>query len=238
MSWIYIGFFIVGIGALYGFFVWHKVERSIEISKPIIAATKPYEQHPASPQLRILIAGDSIGVGVGSIKSGDSLAGRIGQDFPAADITNIAASGARLEGLEKALGAHEHSGYDIVVIVIGGNDITHNTSFADIRNTLQKVMIEAEHKGKRIIVLTAGNVGLCPAFKWPLSSLITYRTREVRKIFIEEIAKHPQASYIDLFNEREDEIFNTDIPRYYAPDLFHPSGDGYGVWYSKLKPLI
>ncbi len=53
-----------------------------------------------------------------------------------------------------------------------------------------------------------------------------------------EVLKHPSTMYVDLFRERKDEIFNTDIPRYYAPDLFHPSGDGYGVWYSSLKALL
>jgi lysophospholipase L1-like esterase len=125
-----------------------------------------------------------------------------------------------------------------VLLQIGANDITGRTPYDEIRSTLKRVLAQADTLSTKVVVMTAGNVGLAPAFKWPLSSYMTHRTREVRKIFMEEVAKHPNASYVDLFKERKDEIFNTDIPRYYAPDLFHPSADGYGVWFEQLKKKL
>lgn len=232
-------FFIILFGAAgYALYIWQGLRQSIEISKPLIEKTQSYEQHPANPAIRILVAGDSIGVGVGAKENTQSLAGRIGSDFAGADITNISVSGARLMDLEKKLDSHAGSGYDIIFITIGANDITQGTQFSEIQTALSRVLGRTQGIGKKVVVLTAGNVGLSPAFRWPFSAYVTWRTREVRNIFISEIAKQKTAIYVDLFREAKDEPFNTDIPRYYAPDHFHPSGDGYGLWYTKLRPLL
>lgn len=235
--WICVVLVIVGTGA-WAFFVWQTIQNSIAISRPLIEKAVPYEQHSQNASIHILVAGDSIGVGVGAADNKDSIAGRLGKEFPDAKITNIAHSGDKIVDLETKLSEHSLTDYDLVFISIGGNDITHGTSFSVIRSSLERTLKRAEVLGKKVVVLTAGNVGVCPAFLWPFSEYITWRTREVRNIFTEEISKHQNTSYLDLFNERKDEPFNRDIPRYYAPDLFHPSGDGYGLWFEKLRPLL
>jgi len=236
MHWFFILLIItlLSIGG-WSFLIWQKIGQSIAVSKPLIASAESYEQHPLNPTMRVLVAGDSIGVGVGSTNNVDSLAGRIGRDLSQADITNIAVSGSRLVDLEKTLSEHGGTDYDLILLTIGANDITHTTSLIDMQKTLARVLDRADLMGGKIILLSAGNVGLCPAFLWPFSEYISWRAREVRKIFMAEALKHPGTAYVDLFNERKNELFNTDIPRYYAPDLFHPSGEGYGIWYTTLK---
>lgn len=237
MQWFLIVVGVVLALVAWAFFIWHSVTRSIELSKPLIEKAVVYEQQTSSSSKRILVAGDSTGVGVGASDNKASIAGRIGSQFPDWNIVNISVSGARLSDLEKKLN-DQTGGFTLVLLQIGANDITGNTSYEEIRSTLSRVLARTDTLSTRVVVITAGNVGLSPAFKWPLSLYVEHRTREVRKIFMEEIAKHPNASYIDLFKEREDEPFNKDIPRYYAPDLFHPSGEGYGVWFEKLKSTL
>jgi len=86
--------------------------------------------------------------------------------------------------------------------------------------------------------MTSGDVGLVPIFAWPLSAFFDWRTRAVRAVFIEEIGKHKSAAYVDLFREAADEPFNTDVPRYYAADRFHPSGQGYALWFAQLQKVL
>ena len=52
--------------------------------------------------LRVLVLGDSTGVGIGANRPEESIAGLLAQDFPAADIVNVSRSGARVAD---ALGA-------------------------------------------------------------------------------------------------------------------------------------
>ncbi len=227
---------VIALGA-WGFFVWWTVQKSIAVSVGLIAQAAPYEQHPSHASSRILVAGDSTAVGVGSASS-TSVAGRVGADFPQADVTNLGISGLRLAELKKILRAQAGKKYDLVLLQIGANDITGRTPYGSIRADLAAVLDMADTLAPRIAVMTAGNVGTSPAFRWPLSWYITARTRVVREIFIDEVLKRPHAAYADLFKEAADEPFSKDIPRFYARDFFHPSAEGYGLWYAALRPLL
>ncbi len=59
------------------------------IGADLVKSALAYEQHPDKPSMRILIAGDSTGVGIGAKVPRNTIAGRLGRDFPHADITNI-----------------------------------------------------------------------------------------------------------------------------------------------------
>jgi lysophospholipase L1-like esterase len=219
-------------------YIWLPILSATRITREMEKTAAPYERRVEYPTERILIAGDSTAFGLGTANNADSIAGRIGKDFPDADIENIGVVGLRLSGLTEMLAARKDEKYLLLVLQIGANDITGRTSYSDIRNELSEVLTFADGVAEHVIVMTAGNVGASPVFRFPFSAYITERTRAVRNIFIEETSKHSKARYVDLFVERKDEPFNKDIPRYYAPDRFHPSGDGYGVWYEKLRPLL
>jgi lysophospholipase L1-like esterase len=241
MPGLWIVVILVFAAGIYAAFVLRTLMRSIAISKRLIAKGDPYEQHPQDSRQRILFAGDSTAVGVGTSDNRNSIAGRIGAQYPRADIRNIAVSGDRLADLEKRLASlemHEGMRYDLIFLQIGANDITHFVPYAAMRAQLSRILATSAQSGERTIVLTAGNIGLSPAFKWPLSQIMTARTRKTRMIFKRVIERHAHMSYVDLYHEAGDEIFNTDIARYYAVDLFHPSDDGYGVWFAKLKGVI
>lgn len=211
------------------------VRGAIQKSRALIATPAPYEQHPANPSLRVLVAGDSTGAGVGSAPEG-SIAGRLGALLPEADITNHAESGSRLKDLNQVLeDIHEH--YDLVLLQIGANDIIRATPLEEVRNEIRAALKHADRLGERTIIMTAGNVGLSPVFVWPFSAIVSARTKEVRTIFMQEAAAHG-AVYVDLYKDRKDDVFITDVPRYFAPDRFHPSADGYGVWFEELKKKL
>lgn len=75
----------------------YPIVKAIKISKEVQKNIVAYEQHPLSPKMRILVAGDSTGVGTGADSPDDSIAGRIGSDYPEADIVNISENGITLE---------------------------------------------------------------------------------------------------------------------------------------------
>ncbi len=189
----------------------------------------PYEQHPDNPTMKILVAGDSTGVGTGAKSSKDSIAGRLGKDFPSADIRNISKNGITTEELRKKLDRLAEGQYDLIVVQIGANDVTKFTSKEKVAREIKLVLDYAGAHATSVILLTAGNMGLSPVFRAPFSNYITSRTLMVREIFQSEASVRPSVTYIDLFKEVEDDTFSKDIDKYYADDLFHPSSDGYGV---------
>ena len=61
--------------------------------------------------------------------------------------------------------------------------------------------------------------------------------KKIREIYIKTAGEN-DVIYADLFQERVDDIFLTDIKLYYLADQFHPSSDGYAILYQKSGRLF
>ncbi len=229
---------IFSVIALFIIFLAYPIYQAVNISGKIITATVPFEQHPSNPEIYILVAGDSSAVGVGATENINSIAGRLGTQFPKADISNVGMSGARLKDLLLVLDEHKNKNYNLIVLQIGSNDITHFTSYDTIRKELSEILSISNELSSKIILLTSGDVGRARIFYWPLSNILSSRALDVRKIFIEEASKHKNVSYVDLYLDRNDDPFEKDLKKYYAPDSFHLTDDGYGVWYFYIQKYL
>ena len=196
----------------------------------------PFERNNPQARLKILVLGDSTGVGTGAPSNTESVAGWFGQDFPEAHIRNISVNGEKLSGLLKNFPT-ERAYYDLVILQIGANDIVHLTSFKNIEKNIATAIDRAKLIGDHVVIMHSGDVGLAPIFSWPLGRLFTARTRVVRNIYM-KMAKEKGALYVNLFQERKDDLFLTDIDKYYAADHFHPSGQGYRFWYEEIRKTL
>lgn len=213
----------------------YPILRSVKISKEFEAETESFEQTTEIGNMNILVIGDSTAVGMGTTNSRFSTAGRIGEKYPDANLTNISKSGLKLEGLlEKINEIPKDKKYNIIFIQIGANDVVGFTSLKKVSSQLLETLSWAETHGDKTIVVTSGNIGLSPIFRYPISDILSSRTRAVRKIFIEEIEKYKSVKYVDLYQKKETDIFSSDIDKYYARDKFHPSDDGYGIWFDEM----
>lgn len=197
-----------------------------------------FERANPNASMRILVAGDSTAVGTGAHDPKDSIAGRVGTLFADAHIENIGVNGLKTSGLrEKLAQLPEEETYDLVLLQIGGNDILRFTPRPTLRRELSGALEEAKKRGRRVILMSTGNVGLAPAFPFFLSHMYSYRTRAVRTTLTEEAAQ-AGVTYVDLFEERETDPFGKDPDTFYSRDGLHPSGAGYGLWFKKLEPEL
>lgn len=223
---------------VYGAYVGSFIFRAIAIDARLKKSTVRYEQHPASATTRILVAGDSTAVGLGASNLSLTTAGRLGQVYPDADLTNLSENGLKIAGLTEKLQALPEKSFGLALIQIGANDVIRFVPLEEVRQNLRKMLASVTTRAGRVVLLTSGNIGLAPIFKWPLSQIYTKRTREVRTIFMEEAGAHPSVSFVDLFKEAEYDTLRTDISRYYASDLLHLSNDGYGVWFEEIQKVL
>ena len=220
-------------------YVAYPIVKAMNQTKNLMAQAEPFQQTPANPKYSILVAGDSTALGTGAATPAGSTAGLIGADYPDASVENIGVNGLKLDGLlEKFQSMPTTTQYDLIVLQIGANDIVGFTPLSKVSTELAQVLVLARQHAAHVVVLTAGDVGLAPVFKFPLSEIFQWRTLQVRTIFMNEIAQYENVAYVDLYKPRAEEIFNTDISKYYATDNFHPSSAGYAVWYTSMKPYI
>ncbi|MBL8013446.1 MAG: SGNH/GDSL hydrolase family protein [Candidatus Omnitrophica bacterium] len=198
---------------------------------------KPYQRTLAHPELRFLFLGDSTAVGTGAKTSQGSTAGYFASDFPEAQIVNRGRNGKRLHELVGELDQMPTDHYDLVVLQIGANDIVHLTPYHEIENELGKLLASVKAVGNHIVILHCGNMGAAPILRWPFTWIMTQRSRDVRQIYIRQARQHG-AVYVDLFTERKDDLFLTNVPNYYSPDYFHPNENGYRYWYQQIRKSL
>jgi lysophospholipase L1-like esterase len=216
----------MGSLALSGCAVW-RLGQSAELVK----RSQPMTQSPASPTRRLLIVGDSTGVGTGASTTAQSLAGLIAQRHPNWLIDNRSRDGAKLADLPGQLGGEQV--FDIVLIQAGANDVIRLTDLSAMMQTIDLVGAAAKQRATSVVWMPAGNVGNAPFFFAPVSWWMTHRARDMHQR-IAQTARRDDAIYVSLFKDRGTDPFVL-RPELNASDGLHPSDAGYRVWWDELR---
>ncbi len=193
---------------------------------------RPYTAQPAQPVRRILVVGDSTAVGTGADAPQDSLPGRIGQDHPRWHIDNLAANGARYADVAAQL-EQAPAGYDLVLVLAGGNDVIRLTALDTLRTQIDQVVRLAQQKGQHVVLMPCGNVGHAPFFAPPVSWVMSHRS-EALHAAVQDIAAARQVRYVRLLKPRSEDPFVLNRKALNAADGLHPSSAGYQEWYREL----
>ena len=209
----------------------------------VVAPTKPA---PATPPLRFVVLGDSTTAGVGVERAEDSLPYLIAQRVADAESTPVHVvsygwAGARVADLVRQqlpralepIRASETKPFlpdaDLVAVVVGSNDATHNTPPGRFRADLRTVLEGIRAAAPNARVVLAG----IPAFRGalrgmePLIFIADQYARLLRPVARAE-AGRAGAAYADLARDVPELIRGrTDV---LSSDQFHPSVVGYTAW--------
>ena len=201
----------------------------------LIARVSPYEQ-VGTTEKSIQVLGDSTGYGTGASKAQYSVAGRLGADWPQYTINNKSVNGRTIGGLLEDTA--DFSGqYDLILLQIGGNDILQNRNTEAVLTDLKALLDRLAQHTDNIVMMTSGNVGAAVAFSGEKAQQYESLTRALRAGVIDIAASREDFTYVDLFDEPENDPFVENPDTYTAFDELHPSDEGYALWYSKLKPV-
>jgi lysophospholipase L1-like esterase len=193
---------------------------------------RPYAAQPVRPAQRILVVGDSTAVGTGATGPLASLPGLIGQRYPTWHIDNLASNGARYADVAHQL-ERAAKGYDLVLVLAGGNDVIRFTSEAALRRHITAVVDLARQKTARVVVMPCGNVGHAPFFMPPLSWVMSRRSNRLHAL-VQEISAAREARYVRLLKPRDEDPFVARSAELHAADGLHPSDTGYREWWREL----
>jgi len=212
-------------------FLWH-VNRGKQVAK----ATIKYERTGA-PGSRILLAGDSVVFGVGASRPETSIAGLLGQDFPTASILNLGVSGAETDGLVEQLKTVQGQRFDLVVMIIGANDVIHFAPLKKSLENLDQALALAHALSDQIVFMPEGDLSNAPLLPRVSSLFFSPRTRQFRTGAM-SLAEKYGVVYIDVLRERAEDPWRKDVKKYYAADYFHPADAGYLDWYTKIRTKV
>lgn len=184
-------------------------------------------------QLRVAWIGDSVSAGVGA--SGPEatvprlVAATLGRPVR---LDVFATSGERVSGaLDEKVPRVEAlvDPPDVIVVQIGGNDVTHLTGLDDFRADYERLLDRVGSVGaQHVLALGIPAFGSTPRFLQPLRAIVGWRGRQLDEE-IREAAAAGGATYVDVAGNTSEE-FSEDPGRYHAADGFHPSDEGYTLW--------
>jgi lysophospholipase L1-like esterase len=203
----------------------------ISTAAQLARESEPFQHNPPNAALRLLIVGDSTGVGTGASAPQHSLAGLLAQAYPQLAIKNIAQDGATFEGVVQQL-QRDTERFDVVLIQAGGNDVIRLRSDEAMRVDIERAVSLATGRADHVLVMPAGNVGNAPFFFPPVSWLMTNRAERMHR-YVKATAQQQGAVYVSLFKEEANDPFAHN-PGLHAADGLHPSDAGYRIWFDEI----
>ena len=197
--------------------------------------SRPFQRELPDCRARVLVVGDSTGVGTGALRAEESIAGLLASEFPDIAITNRARNGAKAaDALHQLEALDPGRRFEAILVHVGGNDILRTTPLPQLEADITATLRAARARSDTVIFMSTPNVGLCPVFFPPFSWLLTMRSRQCRDIFL-RVSAELGVTYIDLFRERRDDIFSRNPRRYFADDRLHPSSESYRAAYDAIR---
>ena len=207
----------------------------IQLAKVYICIKKgnidiqPWQQVKPNAAFKVLFAGDSTAVGTGLSDNSQSTSGLFSLDHPDFDVENYSRNGLKLKGLADILETLQDKKYDLAVFQIGANDIMFLTPIEQIKDDQQRVLNLAKNIAKHIIILHSGDIGESSIFSWPFTWMYTWRTLQVRSIYMQR--QDENVSYIDIYTLNK----GKDYKGCYGRDDLHLNDKGYAIWYGFIK---
>lgn len=229
--------FLIIVLSLVGFYVLVQaviLGYAFFVSKGVIAESLKFERVLLQAGTKILVLGDSTGFGVGAGSPDFSVAGRLGSEFPDASIINISQSGAKIEDVLEQIHTIRERDFDLILIQAGANDMLYFTDKDEAIKTLESVLLEAKKRSGKVVYTASGNIGATPIFMWPLWLFYEKRSEDFLTSF-ERVSEENDVSFVDLFNERDNDPFMQKPSHFYARDFVHPSPFGYELIYNEIK---
>ncbi len=192
------------------------------------------------PPLELRVLGDSTAAGVGTDGAAgalptllaDRVARRTGR---AVHVVGLGVSGARtadvaVDQLPRIVGA------DVVVIVIGSNDVIHATGAVRLRQQTEDLLAAATASGAPVVLGGIPRFYGVTALEQPLRSIVDGYAAVLRDVQRDVATAAPGVTFVDIAALASPRFLG--VPESMSSDEFHPSAVGYGFWADALAPVV
>ncbi len=215
----------------------------IRFSRRIVARTVAAQSSPTGCRRTIIVAGDSTAFGVGALPE-HSTAGRLAAAFPHARVINVAKSGARVERVvdqlaraTKELARGGCRKVDFVLLHACANDVIEFRPVATFEADLRAAIAMARQLSDNVVLMPGHNFSVAPFFLRILSPIVTRHAMRLHAV-VKRVTAEQGVTFVDLFRDPSEDPFVKEPHRYYCADGLHPSGEGYGLWFTILAGAV
>jgi lysophospholipase L1-like esterase len=199
---------------------------------PVPAVSRAPQTIGSGPKITYIVLGDSTSISQGGDYAqgyATATAQYIAKTH-AVTWANFGVSGARAKDVAD-LQLKEAIAYkpDIILVVVGANDVTHLTSIGSVRDSFKKIIsgLQAANPNVHIILTGSPDMGSPPRLPQPLRELAGFRTVSLNKM-VASLADGKRVVFAPVA-EKTGPIFRANH-HLFAADNFHESTEGYKVW--------
>lgn len=225
----------LGLSLLAAGCAWQATLATVALRRGRAAAreARPFEQHPPQAVRRVLVVGDSTGVGVGAGRPEASLAGLLGAAYPGVQIVNRCANGARTADVPAQVEA-AGNGFDLALVLVGGNDVLRATPQRRLARDARTLLAALRPAARRIVWLGSANLAASPLLRGPLAWWLGWRTGRAMRLLARE-AQAQRVQFIDFFRPVDEDLFARQAGIYFAHDGVHPGAPSYRHCFEVLQ---
>lgn len=185
------------------------------------------------PALRMAMLGDSTVAGVGVPTEQESLPVLTAERVAAAlgrpvEVMGFGVSGAETGEVLEMQG-RDLEAFDVVVVVIGSNDVTHGTSPWRLRADTRALLAGLP---KPVVFGGIPLFGGTTAIDRPLRDVVRWYAGVLRRVQVDVAAEFDGVAFVNIA-ERASPRFRG-VPEAMSSDGFHPAPVGYGFWADAL----
>lgn len=212
--------------------------------EPAYEVTTRVDVPGGAAPLRLVVLGDSLAAGVGSPTVDGSLPALIAERVaPALGrpvlVTGHGVSGARTDDtLSEQVPLLAGTPADVVVIVVGSNDVTHVTPPWVLRRQTSELLDEAREAAAGAPVVLAGIplFGGADRLPLPLRWVVMAYAKPLRGTQREAAVEAEGVRYVDIARDASPRFRG--VPDAMSADGYHPSPVGYGFWADAIAPEV
>lgn len=188
--------------------------------------------HRAPPAARVIVLGDSTGVGVGA-RPHESIAGLLAADHPDVEIVNRCRVGATLVDVARQVPPGTDR-FDLALVLAGGNDVLRATGPARWSADAHTALANASRCADRVIWLGPADIGTVPLFLPPFSWWLSSRTARACATF-RVVAHRHRSDFVDFCAGPQARGLAALGPARFAADGIHPSATAYRYCYEAMR---
>lgn len=186
-------------------------------------------------EFSMFAAGDSIGAGVGASSFETSVVGRVTMQLAknrTVKLTNKSVSGYRMDDLLRVTPPTKKQ--NLILLVIGSNDLFHFTILSDFRTHTKKVLELYSPKADKVVIIGPGRVFDADAIPFVLKPVYKAFAPKYARVLKDETGKFKNVIYVNPI----DTSISNDYGQTGAADRFHPNDQGYRFWFDLLKGAL
>ncbi|HSJ45411.1 MAG TPA: SGNH/GDSL hydrolase family protein [Euzebyales bacterium] len=190
--------------------------------------------------LELRVLGDSTAAGVGVDCAEDALpallaervAHRTGRPV---HVVGLGVSGAETADLSTGQIAWVRDA-DVIVLVVGSNDVIHATGRSRMREQTAQVLSDATATGASVVLGGIPRFYGVRALAQPLRAMVDGYAAVLRDVQRDVAASYRGVVFVDIAALASPRFLG--VPDSMSSDAFHPSTVGYGFWADALAPAV